>query len=236
MPGLRIAIDGPSGSGKSTLARALARRLGLRYVDTGAMYRAIAWKAREQGLDEPDAVVAMLDDTELEVRADPDAFAVVVDGAEVTAALREPEVGRWASWVATLPAVRRWLVDRQRLLAREGAVMEGRDIGTVVLPDADHKLFITATEEARLGRRRRQLGARGQEAERDVVERDHRDRTRSTSPLRPADDAIVVDTTEQTVEQSLGALLEAVTAGASGGRSDGRGDGGDPGGADPAER
>lgn len=209
--GLRIAIDGPSGSGKSTLARRLAVRLGLSYVDTGAMYRAVAWKARRMDARAPDELRALLDDTTLEVRADPGEFAVLVDGADVTRELRSPEIGEWASHVAMNGEVRDWLVRRQRDLAREGVVMEGRDIGTVVLPEADHKFFITADEPVRMRRRAAQLSPeRRGDARRDVSERDRRDRNRAASPLRPSADAVVVDTTDQEVGESLETLLEEI--------------------------
>lgn len=215
----RIAIDGPSGSGKSTLGELLARRLGLAYVDTGAMYRAVAWKALQEGVEagpEPSPAVEermarLLADTDLRVDADPDAFAVHVDGREVTEEIRAPEVGRMASFVAALDPVRAWLVPRQRALAAGGVVMEGRDIGTVVLPDADCKFFVTSDAATRVGRRAAQLGPdRTEEANEDVRARDERDRSRRASPLRAASEAITVDTTDATVEESLDELLEAV--------------------------
>lgn len=215
----RIAIDGPSGSGKSTLGQLLARRLGLAYVDTGAMYRAVAWKALQEGV-RADAVPSpaveeemarLLADTDLRVDADPDTFAVHVDGRDVTDEIRAPEVGRMASFAAALEPVRAWLLPRQRALADDGVVMEGRDIGTVVLPDADCKFFITSDAATRVGRRAAQLGPeRSEEASEDVRARDERDRSRRASPLHPAPDAITVDTTDATVEESLRELLEAV--------------------------
>lgn len=216
---LRIAIDGPSGSGKSTLARALARRLDLPYLDTGAMYRAVAWKARQMDLEDEAAIVGMLEDARIEVRADPDDFRVRVDGVEVGESLRHPEVSELASRVAAIPAVREWLLPQQRRLAADGGVVEGRDIGTVVLPDADVKFFLTADEGTRVARRAAQWGKR-EAAEADVRGRDVRDRQRRASPLRPAAEAIVLDTTRQTVEESLENMLTAVrrlTKGADGG-------------------
>ena len=205
----RIAIDGPSGAGKSTLARALAARLGLPYVDTGAMYRAVAWAALRAGAARPEQVVRLLEDTRLEMVTDPHGFRVRVDGEDVTDRLRTPEVGRRASEIAQLPQVRRWLVREQRHAARHGGVLEGRDIGTVVLPDADLKLFVTAPEKVRLARRAAQLGGAPQETVlADVRERDRRDRQRQASPLRPAADAVVVDTGEDTPERSLARILE----------------------------
>lgn len=216
---LQIAIDGPSGSGKSTLGRLLARRLGLAYVDTGAMYRALAWKALEAGVEvgpQPspaaeEEMARLLADTDLRVDPDPDAFAVHLDGHDVTDRIRSPEVGRMASHVAALAPVRAWLVPRQRALASEGVVMEGRDIGAVVLPGADCKFFVTSNTGTRMERRAAQLGLEHpEEVSEDVEARDERDRSRRASPLRPPPDAVTVDTTDSSVEESLQELLEAV--------------------------
>lgn len=209
---LRIAIDGPSGAGKSTLAKALARALGLRYLDTGAMYRAVAWKAMQAGVLEADGVADLLDEMDLQVVADPENFRVRVDGVDVTDELRTPSVGRRASEVAQIPAVRAWLLQRQRAEADRGAVLEGRDIGSAVLPDADAKLFITAPESERLRRRTRQLaGASTAEVVEDVRERDRRDQERPASPLRVPPGATVVDTGGEDEETSLKKLLRAVS-------------------------
>lgn len=207
---LRIAIDGPSGAGKSTLARALAERLGSRYVDTGAMYRALGWKAIRDGLSDEE-VVAGLPELELRIVADPTDFRVQVDGVDVTAELRTPEVARRASEVAQLPEVREWLVERQRAEAAAGAVMEGRDIGTVVLVDADLKLFVTAPEAVRMERRAAQLGERmGERITADIRDRDRRDRGRKTSPLQSAPEALEIDTGDDSPEASLARILEVV--------------------------
>jgi cytidylate kinase len=204
---LKIAIDGPSGSGKSTLGLALARRLGAAYVDTGAMYRAFAWKVLDAGVTGPEAIVGLLDTTRIEVEADPDNFRVLVDGKNVTCYLRDPEVSSGASTVATIPEVRAWLVAMQRDLAGDSVVMEGRDIGTVVLPDADFKFYVVAEEEVRIERRAAQWGqASSDTASKDVKERDRRDSSRETSPLRPAEDAILIDTSEHCVEESLATM------------------------------
>jgi len=208
---IRIAIDGPSGSGKSTLGLALARNLGFPYVDTGAMYRAFAWKVLQAGAEGPDEILDLLAATRMTVGADPDAFRVLVDGHDVTGYLRDPEVSSSASTIATVPEVRAWLVALQRDLARESVVMEGRDIGTVVLPDADCKFFIVADEDVRIGRRTAQWGeSSNRAASKDVKERDRRDSSRKTSPLRAADDAILIDTSEQTIEESLAVMLAAL--------------------------
>jgi cytidylate kinase len=210
---LRIAIDGPSGSGKSTLGKALAQRLGLPYVDTGAMYRAVAWAMREAGLRRADEIVARLQTLRLEIRPRPEAFRVLVDGRDVTEHLRTPTVSRAAAEVAAIEGVRRWMVPQQQRAARDGGVLEGRDIGTVVLPDADYKFFVTSDESTRMARRAAQLGVvQGDEkaAREDVRERDKMDRSRRVSPLVAAEDAVLIDTSSQTVAQSLAAMLDAM--------------------------
>ncbi|HJO03466.1 MAG TPA: (d)CMP kinase [Acidobacteriota bacterium] len=210
---LRIAIDGPSGAGKSTLARALARALGLRYLDTGAMYRAVAWKAMQAQAVDADEVVALLEKLDMQVIADPENFRVRIEGFDVTDELRTPAVGRRASEVAQIPAVRAWLLQRQRAEAEGGAVLEGRDIGSAVLPDADAKLFITAPEAERLQRRALQLvGASAAEVAEDVRARDRRDQRRPTSPLRIPPDATVIDTGGEDEKTSLERVLSVVRA------------------------
>ncbi len=210
---LRIAIDGPSGAGKSTLARALARALGLRYLDTGSMYRAVAWKAMQASALDSDDVVALLDGMDLQVTADPENFRVRVGGIDVTDELRTPSIGRRASEVAQIAAVRAWLLQRQRDEAEHGAVLEGRDIGSVVLPDADAKFFITAPEAERLERRARQLGgASSAEVAEDVRDRDRRDEQRAASPLRVSPGATVINTGGEDEETSLKRLLRVVRA------------------------
>ena len=208
---LRIAIDGPSGAGKSTLARSLATRLGLPYVDTGAIYRAVGWLSLQHDVVDPVRLVAELQGVELRVEPDPVLFRVLIDGADVTQRLREPEVGLRASKLAAAPEVREWLLPLQRDLAVDGVVMEGRDIGTVVLRDADVKFFVTASEGERMRRRTAQLGDdRSDRGAADVRDRDRRDRTRRASPLRPAPDAIEVDTSGDTPAGSLERLLAEV--------------------------
>lgn len=205
---MKVAIDGPSGSGKSTLGLALARRLGAAYVDTGAMYRAFAWKVLQVGVTATEEIIGLLDSTQMSVVADPDDFRVLVDGRDVTGSLRDPEVSEGASTVATIPEVRAWLVSMQRDLARDSVVMEGRDIGTVVLPDADFKFFVVADEKVRIERRAAQWGQSSSDtASKDVRERDRRDSSRKASPLRPAEDAILIDTSEHSVDESLAVML-----------------------------
>jgi cytidylate kinase len=208
---IRIAIDGPSGSGKSTLGLALARNLSFPYVDTGAMYRAFAWKVLDAGAEGADQILDLMAETRMTVDADPDLFRVLVDGHDVSGYLRDPAVSSGASTVAVIPEVRAWLVALQRDLARDSVVMEGRDIGTVVLPDTDCKFFVVADENVRIERRTAQWGETStRAASKDVKERDKRDSSRKTSPLRAADDAILIDTSEQTIDESLAIMLAAL--------------------------
>jgi cytidylate kinase len=204
---LTIAIDGPAGTGKSSVAKGLARALAARYLDTGAMYRAVTLHMLRTGVDlgDPDAIAAALDDVELSVGEDPDSDRCYLGGEDVSALIRRDEVSRAVSPVSAVPAVRQRLVQLQRRLAAgEGSVVvEGRDIGTVVLPDADVKFFLTASAETRARRRNHQNIANGLGDDyvtvlADVRRRDHLDSTRAVSPLRAADDAIVVDTGDMT--------------------------------------
>ena len=215
-----IAIDGPAGAGKSTLARALAQELGYLYVDTGAIYRTVALRAREAGADpsDPAQVEPLLEG--LDIRMDYGGDGVqrmYLSGRDVTEAIRENAVSALASKVAALPAVREF----QRRQARErDVVMDGRDIGTVVLPRAGVKIFLTAAPEARAERRLLELRQRGQEAEfdavlSDILRRDEQDRTRAVAPLRQAEDAVLLDTTELDRAGSLEALLAIVREGLS---------------------
>jgi cytidylate kinase len=206
-----IAVDGPAGSGKSTVARALATELALRHIDTGAMYRALALKALRSGLDLSDdaAVASLLPDTIIELASD----RVLLDGKEVTGPIREPEVTAAASVVALHPEVRRWMVANQRRIVEEGpygAVVEGRDIGTVVLPNADLKVFLTAAKDERVRRRAEERGADQREVLEDVSSRDDRDTRRAISPLTAAADAVVLDSTTLTVQQVLQRLLQII--------------------------
>src|SRR5579863_6830538 len=206
---LIIAIDGPVGSGKSTLARRVADMLRYVYVDTGAMYRAIALKALRRGisLESSDALVSLARDTHIDLRAQEGAQQVFLDGEDVTAAIRGPEVSQAASKIAVVSGVRRVLVAEQRRAGqRGGVVMEGRDIGSVVFPDADLKIFLTASPEVRADRRYHEHQQKGDSIDRgrtleEIHERDQRDRERSTSPLVRAPDAVVVDSTAMEAEE-----------------------------------
>ena len=214
-----IAIDGPSGAGKSTLGRRLARELGLLYIDTGAMYRAVALAAGAAGVDESDAdrLTEVAHRARVRLEGDPDSLRVYLDGRDVSEEIRGEGVGRVASVVSAVPGVRRELVRRQRELGEtgEGCVLDGRDVGTVVFPSADVKFFLTAVPEARARRRLDEERARDRvqtfEATlADRNERDERDATRDDSPLRIADDAVVIDTTELSVEEVFQRMLQTV--------------------------
>lgn len=211
-----IAIDGPSGAGKSTLAKRLAQELGFLYVDTGAIYRTVGLAARRRGIDPAGGarVAAMLPELSITMGYGPDGLQhMFLDGEDVTQAIRENEISAYASKVAVIPAVRGFLMEMQRRAAREhDVIMDGRDIGTVVLPGADLKIFLTAAPEIRAERRCRELLERGQQADfdqvlREVMERDRRDTQREAAPLRQAEDAVLADTTGLDLEGSFQLLL-----------------------------
>ena len=205
-----VAIDGPAGAGKSTVARALARRLGVQYLDTGAMYRGVTWAALRDGVDLSDetAVGDLTERTNIEVTLD----AVMVDGTDVTRAIRGPEVTAGVSIVAAQSRVRTEMRRRQRRWGEErgGGVIEGRDIGTVVFPDAVAKLFLTASPRTRAERRVKESGGDVDAVEKSIRERDHIDSTRADSPLSESSDAIVIDTTDRSIDEVVSSIVEIV--------------------------
>lgn len=222
-----IAIDGPSGSGKSSTARGVARSLGLRYVDTGAMYRAMTWWMLEQGVDvdDPASIARRCGEPVIVLRDDPSQPGVFVDGVDVGEAIREPRVADAVSRVAAVPEVRSELVRAQRdavgAAHREGlgVVMEGRDIGTVVLPDADLKVFLTADVSARAARRAQEDAERRgagsiDAAQANLEARDRMDTTRTASPLHQAPDAVVIDGTDLSLDEVIRAVIDALEASA----------------------
>lgn len=207
-----VAIDGPAGAGKSTVARALARRLGVQYLDTGAMYRAVTWAAMRDGVDlhDEDAVGSIAETSTIEVTLD----AVRVDDTDVTAAIRGSEVTAAVSIVAAQSRVRAEMRRRQRAWGEErgGGVIEGRDIGTVVFPDAVAKLFLTASPRIRAERRVKEAGGDVDAVERSILERDRIDSTRADSPLSESSDALVIDTSELSVDDVVESIVDIVEA------------------------
>lgn len=212
-----VAIDGPAGAGKSTVAARLAAKFGLLNLETGAMYRAFALKAIEGGMpfSDPDVLEQLAAVTSIALEPTSSGNRVLLDGNDVTARVRDAAVTKAASQVSVHPAIRRWMVELQRKLGEKGGiVMEGRDIGTVVFPDADLKIFLDASPEARGERRYEQSGKAASQAAilTDIRERDERDRNREQSPLRPAPDAVVIDSTHLTLEEVVGKVTDLVTA------------------------
>ena len=211
MSNYNIAIDGPAGAGKSTIARALAEQLKFIYIDTGAMYRSIGLYAEEHGAEVTDrqSVIALLPEIHLELRFESGTQHIFVNERDVSGAIRTEEASRWASAVSAIPEVRSFLLEFQRSFAKTNNIlMDGRDIGTVVLPDADLKIFLTASAEARAARRFAEQRAKGEgvtyEAVRDAMrQRDLQDSTRAAAPLKAAEDAILVDTTSMDLQQSV---------------------------------
>ncbi len=213
-----IAIDGPAGAGKSTIAKILAKELELIYVDTGALYRTIGYYMTQQGIDtaDTDAVAAALSGLKVELKYVDGVQRVFANGTDVSDLIRTPAMSMAASAVSAIPAVRAYLLDTQReLAATHSVVMDGRDIGTVILPDAKVKIFLTASAESRAKRRFDELQAKGdpatyEEVLGDMIKRDYDDTHRAIAPLKQAEDAIPVDTSGETLEQSVARLKEIV--------------------------
>lgn len=215
MKKINIAIDGPAGAGKSSIAREVASQLGFVYVDTGALYRAIALFSTEYPTKK-DFLKHLEDDCHLELKYFGGTQCIFLNGENVTESIRTPEVSMKASEVSALPEVREFLLETQKDIAREyNVIMDGRDIGTVVLPAADVKIFLTASAEDRARRRHAELAAKGlpdcyETVLADIIERDRKDTTRAAAPLQQAEDAIAVDTTGLSLQESFDALLETI--------------------------
>lgn len=214
----QIAIDGPSGAGKSSLAKAVAKELGIVYVDTGALYRTVGYYVTQKGLDPKDAtaVAAVLPEIRVELRFERGTQYVYLNGENLGDKIRRPEISMAASAVSAIPAVRAFLLETQKSIARtHSVIMDGRDIGTVILPEADVKIFLFASDEARAQRRTKELEEKGMPANyedvlREMRQRDAQDRGREVAPAIPAPDAIMFDNSELTVQGSVDKLLEIV--------------------------
>lgn len=217
--GINIAIDGPGGAGKSTVARAVAKQLGFIYVDTGAIYRAIGLKFVRTGKSfTNENIISVLPGTELSLTHIDGEQHIIIDGEDVSSLIRTQEISSAASKVSAVPEVRAFLLDLQRDIARKNnVIMDGRDVGTVILPNAEVKVFLTANVEVRARRRHRELMAKGLETPdtfervlKEVAERDKADSERATAPLKPAEDAVLVDTSDMDFEQSVQTVINII--------------------------
>ena len=214
---INVAIDGPAGAGKSTVAKAAAKELGYIYVDTGALYRTIALNAVRNGvIDDTDKIIKMLDNTVVELKHIDGVQAVYLNGEDVSALIRTPEISMGASKVSAIPKVREFLLELQRDIARKNnVIMDGRDIATVVLPNADVKIFLFASPECRAQRRYKELIEKGEQLKyedvlADVNQRDYQDSHREIAPLRPSEDSVMCDTSELNLEESIEAVVNIV--------------------------
>lgn len=215
---INIAIDGPSGGGKSTLAKNIAKKLGYIYVDTGALYRSVGLYMFDNGIDpkDSDAVITALADIKIEMRHENDKQTVYLNGKDTKDRIRLPEMSIYASYVSKIPEVRAFLLDIQKNTAKEhNVVMDGRDIGTVILPDAQVKIFLSASNENRAERRYKELTEKGvkttyQEVLADIIKRDENDRNRKIAPAVPANDAVLLDNSDFEPEQTLEAALRII--------------------------
>ena len=215
---IKIALDGPSGAGKSTVAKALAKELGVVYVDTGALYRTVGYFVRMNDADpkDPEAVGALLDKIHIEIKYVDGAQHVYLNGEDLGDKIRTPEMSMYASAVSAIPAVRSFLLDTQRDIARKNSVvMDGRDIGTVILPDAEVKVFMVASAEARAKRRYKELIAKGENVQyetvlAEMIERDHNDKNRDIAPAVPADDAVIMDNSDMSIEDNVRAVIDLI--------------------------
>lgn len=228
--GINIALDGPSGAGKSTIAKMLAKKMQYVYVDTGALYRSIAYYVISKGVDpkDSDSVVPLLEDVNVQLTYADDAQHVMLNGEDVSDKIRTPEVSMGASVVSAIPAVREFLFALQQNIAKENnIIMDGRDIGTVVLPNADVKVFLTATAEERANRRFKELSEKGDsstydEVLRDIIQRDYNDTHREIAPLKKADDAVEVDSTHLSLEESVEEIYKIITEKTAGTKQEGK--------------
>ena len=215
---IKIAIDGPSGAGKSTVAKALSAKLGIVYVDTGALYRTVGYFVRQKNVNpkDADAVGALLPEISIEIRYEDGAQHVYLNGEDLGDKIRTPEMSMYASAVSAIPSVRAFLLDTQRDIARKNnVVMDGRDIGTVILPDADVKIFMFASNEARAMRRYKELIAKGEDVKyedvlREMIERDNNDRSRDVAPAVPAEDAVMMDNSCMSVDENVDAVIDLI--------------------------
>ena len=215
---IKIAIDGPSGAGKSTVAKALSAKLGIVYVDTGALYRTVGYFVRQKNVNPKDAeaVGALLPEISIEIRYEDGAQHVYLNGEDLGDRIRTPEMSMYASAVSAIPSVRAFLLDTQRDIARKNnVVMDGRDIGTVILPDADVKIFMFASNEARAMRRYKELIAKGEDVKyedvlREMIERDNNDRSRDVAPAVPAADAVMMDNSYMSVDENVDAVIDLI--------------------------
>lgn len=214
---INVAIDGPAGAGKSTIAKAAAKELGFIYVDTGALYRAVAYNAvKTDAIDDEQKIIDMLDSTKVELKYVNGVQAVYLNGEDVSAFIRTPEISMGASKVSAIPQVRAFLLNLQREIARtNNVIMDGRDIATVVLPNADVKIFLFASPECRAERRYKELIEKGESVSfddvlKDVNQRDYQDSHREIAPLKPSDDSIMADTSELTLQESIDLIVNTI--------------------------
>ncbi|MBE6538746.1 MAG: (d)CMP kinase [Ruminococcaceae bacterium] len=215
---IKVAIDGPSGSGKSSVAKAVSAKLGIVYVDTGALYRSVGYYVRIKGKDPKNAeeVSALLPEINLDIKYEDGVQCVYLNGENLGDKIRQPEISMYASAVSAIPAVREFLLETQRSIARKNSViMDGRDIGTVILPDADVKIFMTASNEARALRRYNELTEKGVEVKyedvlSEMIERDNNDRSRAVAPAVPAEDAVMFDNSEYSLEESIEYVIKLI--------------------------
>ena len=215
---VKIALDGPSGSGKSSAAKAVAAKLGIVYVDTGALYRSIGYYVKQKGVDpkDNDSVSALLPEIKLEVKYEGGTQSVYLCGENLGDKIRQPEISMYASAVSAIPSVRAFLLETQKSIARKNSVvMDGRDIGTVILPDADVKIFMTASSEARAMRRYKELSEKGvsvkyEDVLSEMIERDENDKNRDIAPCVPAPDAVIFDNSDLSFDESVEGIINIV--------------------------